>query len=75
MKVYVFLDVDTSKAEEVAQALRTHPCVTSVDVLEGPPDILMTVEAGERKKLARVTVNALASVENMTLGSHLLPVK
>ncbi len=75
MKVYVFLDVDTGKAEQVARTLRTHACVTTVDVLEGPPDILMTLEAGERKELARVTVIALASVENMTLGSHLMPVK
>jgi len=41
---------------------------------EGPPDIVMVVEAGGRRLLAELTIEALSSVENMTGDLQLLPV-
>ena len=62
------------KAKQVAKALRSRPGVTMVDVVEGPPDVVLMVEALNRQKLARFTVEALALVELMTEDICLLPV-
>ena len=73
-KVYVLLDVSHGKANQVAQALRAKPGVVAIDLLEGPPDVVLTVEAPNRQKLAEFTVEALTLVESMTEETQLLPV-
>ncbi len=45
-----------------------------VDVVEGPPDIIMVVEARGRRRLAKLTTRAIGSIENMTKELRLLPV-
>jgi len=47
--------------------------VVLVNLLEGPPDVIMVVEAPDRHKLAEVTIQALASVETVTDGLCLMP--
>jgi histidinol dehydrogenase len=71
-KVYILLDIMGGPSEQVAQALRRRPGVVMVDALEGPPDVIMVVEASDRQKLAELTIQALASVETMTQGLRLL---
>ena len=61
-KVYVLLRVKEGKAG-----------VRLLDVLEGPPDVIMMVQAHERRRLAELTVAALASVEDITEDLQLLP--
>ncbi len=73
-RAYVLLDVRGEKAEHVAQTLRSRPGVAIADLLEGPPDVFLMVEAPSRQKLAELTVGALASVESMTEDLCLLPV-
>ncbi|MEE8413050.1 MAG: hypothetical protein V3R96_00720 [Dehalococcoidales bacterium] len=73
-RAYVLLDVTGEKAEHVAQTLRSKPGVAIADLLEGPPDVVLMVEAPNRQKLAKLTVGALASVESMTEDIWLLPV-
>ena len=72
-RVYVLLNVTGGKPDEVAQTLRRKPGVVAVDVLEGPPDIVMVVEASTRQRLAELTIQALASVEATTQAVQLLP--
>ena len=73
-RAYVLLNVTSEKAEHVAQTLRSKPGVAIVDLLEGPPDVVLMVEAPNRQKLAELAAGALASVESMSEGIWLLPV-
>ena len=72
-KVYVLLSVKEGKAKQVVQTLRSSAGVQLLDVLEGPPDIIMMIQARERRRLAELTVKALASVESITEDLQLLP--
>ncbi len=51
------------------------PGVVTADLLQGPPDVLMAVEANDERNLAEFTVKALASVEKFTEELSLLPVQ
>ena len=72
-KVYVLLRVKEGKSEQAVQTLRSKDGVRLLDVLEGPPDVIMMVQARERRRLAELTVDALASVEDVTEDLQLLP--
>jgi DNA-binding Lrp family transcriptional regulator len=74
-KAYVLLNVVHEKQEQVVRALRGKPGVLMVDVVEGPPDVVVVLRARDRQKLAKLTVQALASVETMTEGLQLLPTR
>ena len=74
-KAYVLLNVVHEKQEQVVRALRGKPGVLMVDILEGPPDVIIVLEARDRQKLAELTVQALASVEAMTEELQLLPTR
>lgn len=74
-KVYVLLDIIEGKLDQVVQTLQGKPGVMEVDLLEGSPNVVMVVEAPERKKLAERTIQALASVETMTEGVQVLPTR
>ena len=74
-KVYVLLDIPDGKYNAVFRALQGKAGVVALEhIEEGPPDIVLTVEAPNRKKLAQLTVSAIASVENMADNFTLLPV-
>jgi len=73
--VYVLLDILDGKSEEVAQSLWGRPGVVRADLLEGSPDLLLICEAFNRQKLAELTVEALAAVEQVTENVSLLPVR
>ena len=49
-KVYILLDLVNVDSEQVARTLRSKSGVTTVDVLEGPPDLLVVIEAPQRQK-------------------------
>ena len=72
-RAYVLLHIADGNSELVLQALQSMPGVVTVDVLEGPPDVIMVVEASERQKLAELTTQALASVETVIEDMRLLP--
>lgn len=74
-RVYILLDIVDGKAEHVTQVLRESPGVVTVDVLEGPPDVIIAMEAAERDQLAKLAIQALVSVETMTKDVCLLPAK
>ena len=72
-RAYILLDVVDGESERVAQVLRCKSGVVMVDLLEGPPDIIMVVQAPERQELAKLTTRALGSVDNMVKSMQLLP--
>ena len=74
-KVYVLLDIADGKAEQVVQVLQEIPGVVMADALEGPPDVVMLIEAPERERLAKWTIEALSSVETLTEQVRLLPTR
>lgn len=67
------MDVVDGKCEQVTQVLRGRPRVITADLLQGPPQVIMVVEAPERQRLARLMVQAIAEVEMMTEDIQLLP--
>jgi hypothetical protein len=74
IRAYVLLCLTKGNPALVAQVLRQKPGVLMADPLEGPPDVIVVVEAPERQKLADLTVQALSSVEAMIENVRLLPI-
>ncbi len=72
-RVYVLLSVISGQSEVVARALRSQAGVVATDVLEGPPDVMVVIEAPERQRLAELMTHALTSVEIMTDNMQVLP--
>jgi len=74
-RAYLLLKIVQGKAEEAARLLRDAVGVVAVDVLEGPPDIIVLMEASGRSTLARLAVRVIASVEALTEDIQLLPAR
>jgi hypothetical protein len=71
-RIYILLKTTEGKSDKVAQDLRFKPGVVMVDLVEGPPDIIVTIEASAREKLAQYLMPALAVVDSVTEDLHLL---
>jgi hypothetical protein len=74
-RVYLLLDVVNGMAEQVAQVLRESPGVSSAEIIEDPPDVIVVVEATKQQRLAKYTSDVLALVERLIEDLHLLPVR
>jgi hypothetical protein len=74
-RAYILLNIADGKAEQVTKVLRESPGVVMADALEGPPDVIIMMEASERQQLAKLTIQALASVETITEHVYLLPTR
>ena len=72
-RAYVLLDIIKGKSSQAVKYLRGKPGVLMADLLDGPPDVILVVEAPERQKLADLTNQVLASVEKVTEDICLLP--
>ena len=72
-RAYILLHVTRGKSGLAARVLRGQDGVRVMDVLEGPPDLMLMIEAAGRQELAELTIQALASVEPMTEGLQVLP--
>ena len=55
----MLIDAVEGKAGQIAQMLRGQPGVKMVDLLEGPPDVIMMLQARSRQKLVELTNQAL----------------
>lgn len=73
LKAYLLLEVKDGRGGRAVEVLRRQRGVMVADLLDGPPDIIAVVQAVNRQSLARLTVQALASVEEVTEELHLLP--
>jgi hypothetical protein len=74
-RVYLLLDVLNGDSDQVAQNLRGKPGVVIAEPLEGPPDVMVVIEAPDRQRLAELAIGAIALVEGMTEGIRLLPAR
>lgn len=74
-KVYILLNIVGGKAEQVVQILQGNPGVVMADAVEGPPDVVIVMEAPNREQLAKLTNQVLALAETITEHICLLPVR
>jgi hypothetical protein len=74
-RVYLLLQVVNGQYGPVFRSLRHKPGVTAVDIVEGPADVIVVIEASNRQQLAELTTQAFASVETMTQDLQLLPIR
>ncbi len=58
-RVYVLLDIIAGKSDWVVRTLRSKLGVVLVDELEDQPRVIMVVEADDRQKLAKLTIQSL----------------
>ena len=75
VRAYILLRTVQGKSDQVVTALRGMPGVAEVDLVEGPPDVVLVVEASARQDLARYVVEAVGAVETMTEDLSLLPAR
>jgi len=73
-KVYILLDVVDGKTNRVVKTMRKTPGVVTVEALEGPPDVILVMEAADRQRLAKIAVQALTLVGKMAERIQLLPI-
>ena len=74
-KVYIFVNVRKGMANQVMQALQGKAGVLNIDPVEDRTDIIVQLQATTRQKLAELTIQSMASVENMIDGIQLMPVQ
>ena len=65
-RAYVLIDAVEGKASEILTALYDSPGIIAADYIEGPPDIVLVIEADDRLKLAIRVNNILHSIESIT---------
>jgi len=73
-KVYILLDVVDGKTNRVVKTMRKTHGVVTVEALEGPPDVILVMEAADRQRLAKIAVQALTLVGKMAERIQLLPI-
>ena len=73
-RAYIMLHTINGKSKEVFQSLQGKLGVVLIDTLDGPPDVVLIIEAQTKEKLAEVTVSALTEVEMVTGNFDLLTV-
>ncbi len=69
------LETVNGHSEEVAQVIRRNPGVVTVDVVEGKPDVIAVMEAGDRQELAQLLMQVISCVENTTEDARILPTR
>lgn len=72
-RAYVLLRAPANHRRQAMRSLKQQEGVVAVDLVEGPPDIVLVIEAPDRRELASVLVKAMSSVESVTYGMELLP--
>jgi hypothetical protein len=72
---YLLLDIAEDKIEKAVKELLNNAGIMRIDILEGSPNALITLEASAQKRLSELTLRAFALVKEFTNQVHLLPVK
>ncbi len=72
-RAYVLLRALPGTRRHLVETLAEQPGVVTVDVVEGPLDIVLVIEGPDRTRLARNLMKALASVETEFDGLEMLP--
>jgi hypothetical protein len=74
-RIYITLDSINHKPEQVLQAVRGRKGVVIADRLDGNPDVLIALEARDRRKLWKLTTETLGHLENIVDEVNVLPVR
>jgi hypothetical protein len=74
-KVYILLNVSNGNFIQVIEALKRQKGVIIADMLEGPPDLIIVVEAPERQKATEYLMRILDVVDNVFEDILVLPVR
>ena len=67
-RAYILLEIREGKSVEAAEVLQSMRGMVIADLLEGPPGVVVVVEASDRQKPAKLTNRALASIEALIEG-------
>lgn len=73
-RVYMLLDIADGQREEICRCLQGKTGIVLADVLEGEPDVLVMLEAVNRRQLVRLTMETISVVEQVAENVTLLPV-
>jgi hypothetical protein len=71
-RIYVLLSVTPGNVEYAAQLFRNISGVTTVDALEGDPNLLLMIEAKDRLQLANNLIKALSAPGDVIEDLYLL---
>jgi hypothetical protein len=74
-RVYLLLNITEGKSEEALRALRGKSGVVVADLLEDNLGILVMLQATNRPKLAKLTVESISAIEQITENVSLLPTR
>jgi len=74
-KVYLLLNVSNGNSNQVIETLKGQKGVIIADMLEGPPDLIIVIEAPERQKAAEYLMRILDVVGNVFEDMLVLPVR
>ncbi len=66
MRAYILLDIVGGKSEYAVQILRSRAGVVIADPLEGRPDVIVTIEAPDRQRLAESIMPVIVCIEGIT---------
>jgi hypothetical protein len=72
-RAYVLLRTDSKRRDLARDILERQPGVIAVDLVDGPPDIMVVLEAAESQRLASHLLQAMTSVQDFTDSVDLLP--
>ncbi len=72
VRAYVLLHTVDGSSEHAVQILRSKAGVVIADPLEGHPDVIVTVEAPDRQRLAESIMSVIACVDGITEDLQLL---
>jgi hypothetical protein len=70
-KVYLLVDIVDGNCGPVIRSLSSRPGV-AVDWLEGHPDIIISLEAADRSRLAEMMISVIDTIGNVTEDLRLL---
>jgi hypothetical protein len=73
-KVFVLLELTTTEISTTAGELSLLPGVTGVEIIEGPPDILLTIQAPDRNRAIEYLSGILSRIDGITQDLRVLPV-
>lgn len=74
-RVYLLLDLVNGNKVTVADALKDMPGIATVEILEGPSDLITVIEAPVRQKAAEYLMGVLDLVDGVIEDIRVLPVK
>jgi hypothetical protein len=73
-RVYLLLELTNGNKANAANTLRGMPGISVVDILEGPPDLVIVIEAPARQEAVEYLMGILNAVDGVIEDVRVLPV-